>query len=346
MSANFAFTLLNWFDTHGRKNLPWQKDISPYRVWISEIMLQQTQVATVIPYFEKFMTAFPTVTLLAQADLDQVLHLWTGLGYYARARNIHKTAKIIVNEYDEFFPNEFDEMIKLPGIGRSTAGAILSIAFNTPFPILDGNVKRVLSRYHAIEGFTNDKDVIDKLWTLASEYTPTRRCGDYTQAIMDLGATVCTRSKPACEDCPVRLTCVAYGEDRTADFPQSRPRQKLPIRETQFLILQNEQNEILLEKRPLIGIWGGLWGFPEFKAQEIAQYCQQKFECEVVSHKIGDLLRHTFTHFHLDITPIYVNVKNMTQKVMDDLAIWCQPADLPKIGLPKPVLKLLSNVSD
>ena len=340
----FSDTLLSWFDEFGRKNLPWQKDISPYRVWISEIMLQQTQVSTVIPYFERFITHFSNVKRLARAKLDSVLHLWTGLGYYARARNIHKTAKIILDDFKQQFPDNLETLMSLPGIGRSTAGAILSIAFQKPTPILDGNVKRVLSRFYAIAGHASDKNVENKLWTLASECTPIVRCADYTQAIMDLGATLCTRSQPNCTACPLQSTCVAHLENRVTEFPQPKRKAKIPIRNTRFLIISNEKGEILLEKRPPFGIWGGLWGFPEHLNEvDIDKHCRSAFNCEVISLRMGNVFRHTFSHFHLDITPVFIKARAMSMEMRDHDAIWCRATEVPRIGLAAPVKKLLAD---
>ena len=205
----FAARVLEWFDQHGRKDLPWQRDTTPYRVWVSEIMLQQTQVKTVIPYFERFMAALPQVQALAEAPEDRVLHLWTGLGYYARARNLHRSAQRVARELDGQFPETLAGLCDLPGVGRSTAGAILSIALGQRASILDGNVKRVLARYHRVEGWPGRSAVHQSLWDIAEQYTPAERCADYSQAIMDLGATLCTRSKPACDDCPLRGDCEA-----------------------------------------------------------------------------------------------------------------------------------------
>lgn len=339
---NFSDALLTWFDQFGRKNLPWQEDISPYRVWISEIMLQQTQVATVIPYFNKFIADFPQVKKLAQATLDSVLHLWTGLGYYARARNLHQTAAIITQEFNQIFPNDLTQLVSLPGIGRSTAGAILSIAFNKPTPILDGNVKRVLTRYHALSA-ASDKSLTSKLWDLATEYTPQERCAEYTQAIMDLGATVCTRSKPNCLSCPLQFNCKAYQENKVANFPQKRIKTKLPTRTIQFLILCNEFDQILLEKRSLMGIWGGLWSFPEYDQDDWLNYCEHKFNCEVVCHTKGTQFRHTFSHFHLDIEPLFIRIRKQRLNVMERDVIWYSPTDSLRVGVAGPVKKLLQE---
>ncbi|MBA2655287.1 MAG: A/G-specific adenine glycosylase [Gammaproteobacteria bacterium] len=339
--SDFAKGLLNWFDGFGRKNLPWQKNITPYRVWISEIMLQQTQVATVIPYFEKFIAHFPDIQTLAKSELDTVLHFWTGLGYYARARNIYKSANIIVDHFAAEFPSDLDTLISLPGIGRSTAGAILSIAFQKATPILDGNVKRVLTRLHAISGYPGEKSVEDKLWKLASGYTPEKRCADFTQAIMDLGATICTRAQPNCNACPLQFDCLSYQEGSISLYPQPKAKTKLPVKNTQFLILWNEKGQLLLEKRPPMGIWGGLWGFPDYPQSDFAEHCRLKYGAEVITYSTGQLFRHTFSHYHLDITPVFIDIAHHRKDVMEGDLIWCLANEIPQVGLAAPVKKLL-----
>ncbi|MBD3609161.1 MAG: A/G-specific adenine glycosylase, partial [Gammaproteobacteria bacterium] len=260
--AHFAERLLVWFDQHGRKELPW-KSSDPYRVWISEIMLQQTQVTTVIPYFERFITRFPDIATLAMAKQDEVLHLWTGLGYYARARNLHKAAQIIQQQYQGRFPEDFDQVIALPGIGRSTAGAILAQAMEQRHAILDGNVKRLLSRLYVIEGWPGEKQTENKLWQLAEELTPRQRIADYTQAVMDIGATLCKRSKPDCDHCPFHNHCQARRQGRQAELPHRKPKKDKPVKRCHMLILQDAQGHVLLQQRPPSGIWGGLWSLPE-----------------------------------------------------------------------------------
>ncbi len=254
--TDFQQNILTWFDQHGRKDLPWQKDISPYRVWLSEIMLQQTQVTTVIPYFNAFIEKFPDINTLANAPLDEVLHLWSGLGYYARARNLHKTAQLIAEL--GYFPDSLEALNKLPGIGLSTAGAILSIAFNKSHPILDGNVKRVLTRFKAVSGWSGDSGVNKQLWAISAQLTPKQRVADYTQAIMDLGATLCTRNKPKCDACPIKSFCIAKLTDTVALFPAPKPTKFIPTKKLTLLLLRNIDHSILLEKRPPTGIWGGL----------------------------------------------------------------------------------------
>ncbi len=339
---HFSKKVLTWFDSFGRKNLPWQKNISPYSVWISEIMLQQTQVTTVIPYFERFMSIFPSLEILAHSTLDSVLHTWTGLGYYARARNIYKTANIIHHDLQGIFPDDLEGLVSLPGIGKSTAGAILSIAFHIPSAILDGNVRRVLARYHAVPGQPGDKNFEKILWSFAEKYTPNKRCADYTQAIMDLGATICTKATPNCAACPLNSSCTAFQQELTSKFPNPKKKNNLSIKSTQFLILKNKENQVLLEKRPLIGIWGGLWNFPETSEEDIVQYCSQKFGLKIISKTEGPEFRHTFSHFHLDIKPIYLSVELDHWLVMESEFLWCHPSKIPQIGLAAPTQKLLT----
>jgi len=259
--SDFAEQLLIWFDQHGRHDLPWQQAVTPYRVWVSEIMLQQTQVKTVIPYYERFMDRFPNVEALAAASQESVLAHWSGLGYYARGRNLHKSAVMIVECFGGNFPTQWEDVLALPGVGRSTAGAILSIALAQRYPILDGNVKRVLSRYFALEGWTGERKNEQFLWQQADSLTPEKRFDDYTQAIMDLGATVCTRSKPSCMSCPVRDGCVAYQQDCVASFPFPKPKKDKPVKQAYFLVLENTQGQVWLQQRPQKGIWEACGAF-------------------------------------------------------------------------------------
>ena len=340
---NFQQRLLAWFDLNGRKDLPWQRDISPYRVWLSEIMLQQTQVATVIPYFLAFIAKLPDVESLAQAHIDEVLQLWSGLGYYARARNLHKAAQLIHDQGR--FPDTLEELTALPGIGQSTAGAILSIAFNHSQPILDGNVKRVLARFQAIPGWPGNSEVNCQLWDLSATFTPTFRVAAYTQAIMDLGATVCTRSKPACERCPLASDCVAKLLDRAADFPASRPNKALPIKQSVLLILHHQQRQVFLEKRPPSGIWGGLWSLPEFANEQAAiEWCHQQ-AMVIVNQQTGAIRRHTFSHFHLDYTPLTVHTDKPIQAVREAAQGWHDVQTIKQLGLPAPIKQLLQQLS-
>lgn len=286
-------SVLNWFESHGRKNLPWQKNITPYRVWLSEIMLQQTQVTTVIPYFERFIKQFPTLKKLALANEDTVLHLWTGLGYYSRARNLLKTAKIIQKEFQSKFPTDLTTLQQLPGIGRSTAGAILALSMHQQATILDGNVKRVLSRVFALNAWQHEK----KLWAIAEALTPKKNIAAYTQAMMDLGAMICTRTKPKCTICPLQKQCIAYRHEQQTEFPGKKPKKTLPIRQIQLLLLYDNQGKILLEKRPAKGIWGGLWSLPEYNHVDIKHFCEKTYHCEIKSLKKQPPFRHTFRTF-------------------------------------------------
>ncbi len=343
----FSEKLLAWFDQHGRKDLPWQKDINPYRVWVSEIMLQQTQVKTVIPYYEKFMASFPDVEALANADQDTVLKHWSGLGYYARARNMHKAAKMICSDFSGEFPDDLEAMQSLSGIGRSTAAAILSIASNQPQAILDGNVKRVLSRVFAVEGWPGKSEVLKKLWVLAEQTIPKSRNADYTQAIMDLGATLCTRSKPRCEDCPLKADCLAFRQGKQTDYPGKKPKKVMPEKQTVMLIIKNEQQEVFMQKRPPVGIWGGLWCFPQFDNDlNATEWLENNFEKSTTSTNKLTNIKHTFSHFHLHIQPLIVAVKSpINVGVMEhDECLWYNINTEFNGGLAAPVQTLLKNL--
>lgn len=333
----FNQAILQWFDQHGRKDLPWQKDINAYRVWISEIMLQQTQVKTVIPYYEKFIHHFPTIQSLAQAEQDDVLHHWSGLGYYSRARNLHKSAQTICQQYNGEMPSDPTELEQLPGIGRSTAGAIAAIAFHQHAAILDGNVKRVLARYFAIAGWPGKKPVSNQLWTLAESNTPEKRVADYTQAIMDLGATLCTRSKPQCTQCPVANGCVALESNRVTEYPGKKPKKIIPTKTTEMLIVANDQGEVLLRKRPPTGVWAGLWSLPEKES------LPSTFKFNFLNS--WPVVRHTFSHFHLDITPTECTVKPSCVIMEPDQWLWYDLNNPAKVGLAAPVSKLLNAFS-
>ena len=342
-SAPFSQRLLAWYDRHGRKTLPWQQDKTPYRVWVSEIMLQQTQVTTVIPYYERFMQRFPQVTDLANAPLDEVLHLWTGLGYYARARNLHKAAQQIRDHHDGCFPTRFEAVADLPGIGRSTAGAILSLACGQHWPILDGNVKRVLTRWRAIDGWPGTRQVEQQLWALASELTPADRVGAYNQAMMDLGASLCSRSRPDCAHCPLTDDCLARQQGRQRDFPASKPRKALPVRSCHLLILRHA-DLVWLQQRPASGLWGGLYGFVEFETAEAA--CRWLDACHPGQYSLTPLqgFRHTFTHFHLDVVPLLAQLP--TQPAIPNMeqteTLWYNLQQPASIGLSAVTVKLLA----
>ena len=342
-NTQFATTVLNWFDQHGRKHLPWQQTKSPYHTWISEIMLQQTQVTTVIPYFNAFIERFPTVDALAKAPIDEVLHHWTGLGYYARARNLHKAANQVVHDWGGVFPQDPHLLEKLPGVGRSTAAAVSSIAYGAKAAILDGNVKRVLARYFAVEGWPGNTLIAKQLWEHAESLTPNGRNADYTQAMMDLGATLCTRSKPRCTDCPISESCLALKADRVTDFPGSKPKKEKPTKQT-FMLLIREGNQFLLEQRPASGIWGGLWSFPEITdLRDIDAHW-------AVDHEALQILqpfRHTFSHYHLEITPVLVDVVNLkAEHVMEErTTLWYNSVQPSEVGLAAPVKTLIHTFS-
>lgn len=338
----FQHRLLAWFDQHGRKDLPWQRPITPYRVWLSEVMLQQTQVVTVIPYFQRFVARFPEVEALAAASADEVLQLWSGLGYYARARNLHKAARLIAGMGG--FPVTLEALSALPGIGRSTAGAILSIAFGQSHPILDGNVKRVLARFYAVNGWPGATAVSKRLWQLSAQCTPVLRVGDYTQAIMDLGATVCTRRRPACPACPLQTGCEAFIQGQVALFPSPRPNKTLPVKQKVFLVLQNPAGEVLLEKRPPSGIWGGLWSLPEFEDEVHAlDWCRTN-GLPVTGQTLHPEQRHTFSHYHLDFTPFTVQTDLSVQaKIADSQTIWYKFSQNSALALAAPIKQLLEQ---
>lgn len=347
-TPRFAERLLAWYDQHGRHDLPWQRNRTPYRVWVSEIMLQQTQVTTVMPYFERFMARFPTVTALAEAPLDDVLHHWSGLGYYARARNLQAAAVALVAHHGGEFPATVDEVAGLPGIGRSTAGAILALSRGLRVPILDGNVKRVLTRHRAIEGWPDAPATLRLLWPLADALTPAERATDYTQAIMDLGATLCVRRQPACERCPVAEDCAARARGEQAAFPTARPRKALPQRQTVMLVLRRASDgALLLARRPPSGIWGGLWSFPEVTdAAQCEDFCASADLALLAAPTAGLPVGHSFTHFHLQITPLSAPVRERGSRCMDspDL-LWYNALAPAPVGLPRPVADLIHTLA-
>ncbi len=342
--SDFGVRVLDWFDVHGRKDLPWQHDVTPYRVWVSEIMLQQTQVQTVIPYFERFLKSFPDMASLAGAQQDEVLSHWSGLGYYARARNLHKAAKTICSEHDGEFPEDFDAVVALPGIGRSTAGAILSLALGQRQPILDGNVKRVLARHEAVEGWPGNNKVAAILWDSASRNTPQARVAEYTQAIMDLGATLCTRSKPRCPECPVSSDCEASRLSQVGDYPGKKPKVSKPLRST-TMILASIGDQVYLERRPEAGIWGGLWSLPELGDRSLDEWCDEELGSAALESRSWDVLRHSFSHYDLDISPIVVRVDSHAGKVADaGSKTWYKLDDAPPGGLAAPVKHLINQL--
>ena len=341
--AEFAPRLLAWFAVHGRTTLPWQRDPTPFRVWVSEIMLQQTQVATVIPYYERFIARFPTVAALAAAPIDEVLHLWTGLGYYARARNLHRAAAEVLARHGGELPADFEALAALPGIGRSTAGAILALARGERHAILDGNVKRVLARVFGVEGWPGQPAVAKRLWALAEACTPASEVAAYTQAIMDLGATVCVPRRPRCEDCPFAACCVARAEARQHELPQRKPRAATRrVRSTVMLLAVSRAGEVLLEKRPAQGLWGGLYVLPMFDdAQGAAVFVATRLGTDAARARAGAALRHSFTHFDLDIAPLCVDVAPSCLALESDRYLWYNSRAPQAVGLAAPVEKLI-----
>lgn len=342
----FASAILEWYDVYGRKNLPWQQNKTAYSVWLSEIMLQQTQVATVIPYFLRFLERFPTVEALAQAEQDEVLHLWTGLGYYARARNLHKAAQLVVSDHDGQFPQDLEQMNALPGIGRSTAAAVLSSVYKLPHAILDGNVKRTLSRSFAIEGWPGQKKVENQLWEIAEQHTPDVDVDKYNQAMMDMGATVCTRSKPKCELCPVTQMCEAKKQLRQLDFPTKKPKKEKPTKQTWFAIF-HYNGQVWLEQRPQVGIWGGLFCFPQNETEDLNDLLDTKGIQEIHINRREPLIafKHTFSHYHLDITPVLFDLNSQPNMVMEaGNSLWYNLANPETIGLAAPVKQLLESL--
>lgn len=344
--SSIATQLIHWHKQHGRHHLPWQRNRDPYAIWLSEIMLQQTQVNTVIPYYLRFIREFPTLHSLAQAPLDAVLALWSGLGYYSRARNLHQAARILMQDYQGQFPDTLTSLQQLPGIGRSTAAAIAVFAFGKREAILDGNVKRIFTRHFGITGYPSDSKIQALLWNKAEELLPPDSCNGeietYTQALMDLGATVCTRHTPLCQDCPVQQHCVAYKENRADQLPTRKLRKPLPQKETVFLLLVQHQ-KLLLEKRPASGIWGELWCLPEIETRtDAALYCQHHWGIKVQSPIELPTLDHQFTHFKLRIYPQLLQVISNTLEQQNRF-LWIKPADALEHAIPTPVRKLLKQ---
>jgi A/G-specific adenine glycosylase len=346
-AKQFAQRLLDWFALHGRQMLPWQINPTPYRVWVSEVMLQQTQVATVIPYYARFMVRFPDVASLAAAPLDEVLHLWTGLGYYARARNLQACAQVVVAQYGGAFPPTLEAMMELPGIGRSTAGAILALSGGQRQSILDGNAKRVLARVFGIAGNPTSKPVLQALWAQADACTPVEVVAAYTQAIMDLGATVCTRSRPACSACPLNAGCIAALEGRQTQLPGAKQKRLRPSREATILIAEIEHDgstAVLVQRRPPSGVWGGLWSPPQFASDRDAlAWCRQEFGDTPESQMLPPI-DHAFTHFDLRLNPLRVRCARNTSVRDADSHRW-YPLEAPlRIGLPQPIRRLFERL--
>jgi A/G-specific adenine glycosylase len=339
--------LLAWFGVHGRHDLPWQSERTPYSVWVSEVMLQQTQVNTVIPFYLRFIRRFPTAAALAAAPLDDVLSLWAGLGYYARGRNLWRAARIVAERHAGRLPETFAELLLLPGIGRSTAGAILAQALGARLPILDGNVKRVLARYHAVDGWPGDTAVQKTLWDHAELHTPHERVADYTQAIMDLGATLCTRARPACTVCPLATDCAACRSGTQAKYPAPRPKRARAHRRVTVLVVEDPEGRVLLERRPARGVWGGLYSLPELGAGETAaEWCGRELGAHVsVEHELATI-EHTFTHFDLDLEPRLLRLAAAPAVVNDrDDRFWHVPSAELAVGIPAPVASLFRSLA-
>lgn len=359
--APFASRLLYWFDQHGRHDLPWQQPRTPYRVWVSEIMLQQTQVATVCGYFQRFITALPSLPALAAAPLDQVLALWSGLGYYGRARNLHRAAQWCREHHQSELPNELAALCALPGIGRSTAAAILALAHGQRLAILDGNVKRVLSRHLGIIGYPGLSAIECQLWAAAESRLPNinstdNRMADYTQAIMDLGASVCTRNRPRCDVCPLSADCVALQTGQTDHLPTRKSNKPRPEKSVRVLLAINADGLVLLEKRPPVGIWGGLWSLPESPLDMIDGTTKWSNPESGLAASLGlciqtstqlPTLRHSFTHFHLFLHPVLAHVQMQPRALAETTEqIWLDPTALDDYGIPAPIRKLLSTMAD
>ncbi len=344
MSDDYPARLLEWFDGHGRHDLPWQHPRTPYRVWISEVMLQQTQARVVIPYFLRFVAALPDMAALASAPLDTVLALWSGLGYYARARNLHAAATMCINEHGGELPHDFDALLALPGIGRSTAGAIMSQAWGDRLPILDGNVKRVLARYHGIEGWPGLPAVEKQLWALATHHLPDARMADYTQAQMDFGATLCTRN-PACAICPLQARCVALQDGRVAELPSSKPARPRPRRSALILLAQDCNARILLHRRPSTGVWASLWSLPQADDDAGARlWFTHHLQGDYDAAEMLSSIDHAFSHYHLKLQPLRWRDVAMKARVADNEALrWVPREQFASLGIPAPIRTLLQE---
>ena len=344
--AAFSARLVRWQRTHGRHGLPWQGTRDPYRIWLSEVMLQQTQVATVIPYYERFVAEFGDVRALAAAPVERVLEHWSGLGYYRRAHHLHAAARTVVAQMDGVFPSEPKTLATLPGVGRSTAAAIAVFASGAREAILDGNVKRVLARHRGIVGFPGAAKVEARLWQVAEAHLPRRDIEVYTQALMDLGATLCTRTRPNCAQCPVAGDCVAFNEGRLDELPSPRPRRVLPQRALRVLLIEHG-GEVLFERRPPLGIWGGLWSLPELPLDaDVRAAVKARFAADVTVQNELPPVAHTFTHFALTLHPQRVSARRWPTRAETSATIWLAPADARGAALPAPIRKLLRTLEN
>ncbi len=342
--ALFSSRLIEWQKRHGRHDLPWQGTRDPYRIWLSEMMLQQTQVATVIPYYERFVACFPNIAMLAAANEDDLLTQWSGLGYYARARNLHRAARRIMAEFGGVFPSDFALIGSLPGIGRTTAAAISVFAFGDSRAILDGNVKRVLCRVFGIEGSPSERSVEDQLWRKAESLLPEHEVAAYTQALMDLGAMICARSRPRCNPCPLNTICVAFNSDRTSELPSPKARSKLREKQTQWLVLLS-RGQVLLEKRPSTGVWGSLWCFPELPMHADAQsFCLRHYGETIASHENLPPFSHAFTHFKLLVAPSVLELKKRGVRAQEPGRMWLDIAGATRAAVPTPVRRILQTL--
>ena len=342
--SSFSARLLAWHKRHGRHDLPWQGTRDAYRIWVAEIMLQQTQVAAVIPYYRRFIERFPDIAMLAGAPQDEVLRLWSGLGYYSRARNLQRAAQLVAERHGGAFPRALADIAALPGIGRSTAAAVAAFAHGTRAAVLDGNVKRVLARHFAVAGFPGEKCVEARLWQLAEEQLPPRAIGRYTQAMMDLGATLCTRAKPRCTDCPLAQSCRALALARVGDFPAPRPLRPVRTRAIHMLLLVRS-GELLLEKRPPSGIWGGLWSLPELAdAAGARAHCRLHYGCSIAAPQPLAPLAHGFTHFKLTIQPLLCQVEKRSPAAREPGQIWLSLEEAHGAAIPVPVRKLIERL--
>jgi A/G-specific adenine glycosylase len=342
----FSARVVSWQRGHGRHGLPWQGTRDAYRIWLSEIMLQQTQVATVIPYYERFVARFPGVADLAAAPDDDVLALWSGLGYYARARNLHRAAREVAARFGGRFPVTFEELVTLPGIGRSTAGAIAAFASGERRAILDGNVRRVIARHAAIDGDPMGSATLAGMWREAEARLPQRDIEGYTQGMMDLGASVCLPRKPLCLLCPVNADCIARIEERIDELPARRTRATGRRKRIAMLVVVS-RGEVLLEKRPPTGIWGGLWSLPEAdvdRAPEVA--LAEEWGLEAAEVRALEPFEHAFTHFTLEVAPWRIGVRTTRALAEGKSATWLPLSELAGAALPSPVRKLLAKLAD
>ena len=349
LAPNIAPRILRWYGEHGRKDLPWQHPRTPYRVWLAEVMLQQTQVATVVPYFLRFVEKFKSLRELAAAPLDDVLAAWSGLGYYSRARNLQRAAQVCVERHDGELPADFSALAALPGIGRSTAGAILAQARGQRFAILDGNVKRVLARYHGVRGWPGASAVAKRLWALAESHTPRTRLADYTQAMMDLGATLCRRVRPRCAACPLVHDCAAHRDGQTAALPERKAARAVPTRRTLMLLLRDRSGRVLLERRPTAGVWAQLWSLPETDDLASARRLvarEHASTSRTVTFRTLPPFVHAFSHYRLDITPLALDVAPAARVTDGSDRRWLHPHEAATLGLPAPVRKLIENLAE